>query len=59
MKNPRGEKHHAAQLTEEDVRLIRILYKEKLKISEISEKFEVSWCCIYDVCHYRTWKHIK
>lgn len=55
---PNGEKHHFAKLTEEDIRLIRLLVND-LSCAEIGRKFEVSRQTISHIKHNRTWTQVK
>lgn len=59
MRSPRGVKHWSAKLTDQDVRLIRTLHEHGMQYSEIAKKFDVSWNTVYDVCQWKTWKHIS
>jgi cell division FtsZ-interacting protein ZapD len=54
----RGQNHWNATLTEDDVRLMRALRSEDMPIKLIAKKFEVPEGTAYDVCTYRTWKHL-
>lgn len=53
--NRKGEKHHNAKLTEEQVREIRSC-DESTK--SLAERFGVHWVTIQDVRNRRTWNHL-
>lgn len=57
-KTYRGERVHAAKLTEADVRLIDALLCEGMKQSEIARKFDISRNAISEIARGITWKHI-
>lgn len=46
------------KLDEDDVRLIRALWDEGIKVAEIAEKFEVDKYTIYRVLKRITWSHV-
>ena len=46
------------KLDKDDVRLIRALWKEGIKVAEIAEKFEVNKYTIYRVLKRITWSHV-
>jgi predicted DNA-binding protein YlxM (UPF0122 family) len=55
-----GENHPNSKLTEQDVRKIRKLYKEKIPVIKISNQYpHVSYSTIVDVVKNKSWKHIK
>ncbi|MFW9899674.1 MAG: NUMOD4 domain-containing protein [Candidatus Thorarchaeota archaeon] len=45
----KGEKHHNAKLTNNDVKDINILYSKGDKISNLASKYGVSYACIYKI----------
>jgi hypothetical protein len=51
----RGEKHHLAKLTSNDVFAIR---KDNRPLNQIALEYKVSWACIYDVKKRRRWSHL-
>ena len=53
-----GEKGTAAKLTEEKVIEIRSLRKKKITLKELSKKFNVHFSTIWDICNYKSWKHL-
>ena len=56
--NPvKGERHHKAKLTEEDVRLIIDLHPE-VSTRKLAEKFEVSQSAVARILNCRSWKHV-
>ncbi len=60
IRNKKGEAHHNHKLTEEQIKEINILLKEKrLKQKEIAKLYKVSNSTICDIKHKRTWLHIK
>ncbi len=50
----RGEEHHKAKLSDDDVRLMRELRREGLPYSAIAEKFECSLWTARDIVTYTT-----
>lgn len=57
----RGESSASALLSEEQVREIRRLAREthdEFRISEIAERFEVSYSTIWDIVRRRSWQHV-
>lgn len=54
----RGAQHHAAKLTESDVVEIRRLYRPRIGVSALAERFGVSRRTIHDVATGRKWAHI-
>lgn len=54
----RGERHHSAKVTEQDVRHIRLLRNDGMKVSELSEKFELSCVSVNKILSGKTWKHV-
>ena len=58
----RGEAHHRAVLTVEDVMLMRELHRGGLTVSQIWRKwdeFNVAWATVWCVVHYRSWVHVE
>lgn len=56
-----GSKHHAAKLTEKDVRRIRASYAKKPSrtfASETAKQYGVTRFTIYAVLTGRSWKHV-
>lgn len=53
-----GEAHPNAVLNDNDVRLMRALYDDGIKISDIAEKWEVPYETARNVCRRRLWKHV-
>lgn len=49
-----GGWHHRAKLTDDDVRLIRILNAEGIGYRKLAEKFECGQSTVRDICTYRT-----
>ncbi len=47
-----GENHQRAKLTNHEVDLIRDLYDEGMRVSEIARKFEIPKSYAWDICHY-------
>jgi len=55
----RGERHHAARLTESDVRQMRRLhYDHELCIRCVSKIYDVSYPTAWDAISYNTWRHV-
>jgi hypothetical protein len=56
----RGEAHHHARLTEDDVREIRRLYRNRLVgPAELSRRYATSVSNIETIIAGRTWKHVS
>ena len=58
-KSRKGEKHHKAKLTEEDIHTIINLLKSGYNYDYISDKFNIRKSYIYEIKTFRTWKHVK
>ncbi len=57
---PKGILHPLAKLTDDEVRRIRILYKEEdYSQRELAKLFGVSQECIRKILKYLNWSHIK
>lgn len=56
---PRGEKHGRAKLTENDVKIARMLYDRGFSIKDLADAFLVSWTAVSNCITYETWKHVK
>ena len=63
----RGEDHPSSVLTEEDVRLLRALYREgerlrkearDLSLDKIAEKFNISRSTAHEAVTRKTWRHV-
>lgn len=55
----KGSKHHKSKLTEDDVKEIREILKDKnVDRKEIAKKYNVSYNTINDIVARRTWTHI-
>lgn len=54
----KGETHTNAKLTEADVKAIRALRAEGMKLRTIAERFPVSYVAIYNVVSGRSWRHV-
>lgn len=54
----RGETHPNAKLTNDDVSLIRELYKKGFSINVIARNFKVSNWNIKEIVEGRTWNHL-
>ena len=58
--NLKGEEHHFAKLSEEDVVFIRESYKcKKYNQMELSKMFNVGQVQISRIIHHKRWKHVK
>lgn len=53
-----GEKNYNAKLTAGDVKKIRKL-KDKTTISNIAEKFDISYIHVWNILRRKVWKHLK
>lgn len=54
----KGEKHHSAKLTEDDVRDIRRLRAEGERLRIIGEKYGMKAATIHGIVSRRYWKHV-
>jgi predicted DNA-binding protein YlxM (UPF0122 family) len=54
----RGENHPKAKLTNEQVRIIRELFKQGFSTNVIARNFKVSKWNIEEIVKRRTWTHI-
>lgn len=59
MENRTGTKNGRAVLTEKDIPIIKSMYKNGVKISEIAKTFSVGWTTISHVLRGDTWKHVS
>ena len=50
--------HRKRKIDPEDVRLIRILREEGLKIKDIAEKFELTTSHVSKIIKRKTWGHV-
>lgn len=58
--NPvRGSKQHNSKLTEEDVTLIRVLYKRGVARKDLAKKFRMGLSSIHRIVNYESWTHVK
>lgn len=55
---PRGDKCGASKLTENEVRLILLYRKQKTKIKQIANMFNVTGVTIKNIIYGKTWKHV-
>ena len=53
----RGDRHHNAKLTEQDVKEIRALYRN-VKTSEVLRRFKISRQNLSKLVNGKTWRHI-
>jgi len=62
-----GEQHSQSKLTEEDVLMLRELYRERQRLMveagkvapiKLAEKFDISVQQVYDICTYKYWNHL-
>lgn len=54
----KGENHGMAKLSNKDVREIRKMLSEKVRIKSIARKFNVTRYCIYKIKIKATWKEL-
>lgn len=50
----RGERHHRAKLSDDDVRLMRLLSADGIGYTLLARKFECARSTARDICTYRT-----
>lgn len=55
---PRGENHKLHKLTEDDVRLMRILRNEGVKLQELADRFNVCLSVACNIVRNVTWQHV-
>lgn len=53
-----GSYNGRAKLTEEQVRQIRLLHSDGVRISELAGLFRVTTRNIWYIVHIRTWRHV-
>jgi predicted DNA-binding protein YlxM (UPF0122 family) len=58
-RRPFGQDHPRARLTDDDVRLIRVLHADGMSFRVLAEKFEVSKRSIESVITGQTWRHVE
>lgn len=54
----RGEDHPNAKLTEEQVKRIRKLRHNKVRIKSIAKRFGIAWQTVMDITNRKIWKHV-
>jgi len=65
LRNPKGEEHGNAKLTDDQVLEIRKLYKPgrhysgKVLAKDVAKKFGISLHMVYRIVHRINWKHLK
>lgn len=57
--HPKGEQHHSAKLTEEDVRSIRDLTAKGISMKELCNMFHIKVPQVHAVACGTAWKHVK
>jgi hypothetical protein len=58
--HPKGRCNGNSKLRESDVRWIRRLYwKYSVSQQEIANRFSISTGPVYQIVHYRTWRHVR
>jgi len=57
-RNAHGERHYAAKLTEDDVRLIREAYAAGVDGTFLARRYGVSPFTVYKLLNGRSWKHV-
>jgi HNH endonuclease len=55
----KGERHHRAVLTDDDVRSIRLRFAAGTPMREMAVEYRVSAVSIWSVIRRKTWKHIE
>lgn len=57
---PKGQEHHAAKLTENDVRMIRELVKKgKVSQAAMARRYNVQPIQVSRIVNYKRWKHVN
>lgn len=57
--NQDGEKNHAAKLTEQDVRRIRLLRANGMKLREIGEVYGIGYKAVSKIVLRQRWAHVE
>jgi HNH endonuclease len=55
----RGERHHQAKLTENDVREIRRLREQGVFFKELAKRFGISLGVAHAICSRKIWRHVQ
>ena len=55
----KGLKHGNSKLTEEQVKEIKIMYRDGYKVTLIMEKFDICRVNVHQIGKNKTWKHIE
>lgn len=55
---PRGEQHHEAKLTADNVRELRHLHAQGETLRDLGVKFGVSNVSVYNAVTRKTWGHV-
>lgn len=53
-----GELNHSAKVTEQIVYSLRQRFQQKEKIRDLANEFGVRYQLVWNIVHYKTWKHI-
>lgn len=54
----KGENHHRAKITEEQVKIIKKKYNQGLNMKEIQKLLNISYRTIQHICSGTSWKHV-
>jgi DNA invertase Pin-like site-specific DNA recombinase len=54
----RGERHNQAKMTEEQVREIRRLRADGMKLASIARRFGITTGTASDIANRKTWRHL-
>ena len=57
-KKSRGENHYFSKLTEKEVKEMRKMRERKIKIKDISRKFNIHVSTAKNICLRKSWKHV-
>lgn len=54
-----GADHHAAKLTEQDVRAIRAERAAGLSYGQLKGKWKLSTCTLFNIVNRKSWRHVQ
>nr|AHZ45653.1 bacteriophage T7-related protein [uncultured bacterium] len=55
----RGEENPKAKLTEAEVKTIRLLREEGLRVRSIANRYDITDKAVYDICNRISWRHVE
>ena len=57
-RSAKGEDHSQVKLTEQEVKMIRKLYKRQMKQPELAIRFNIDQSHVSNIVNYKLWRHI-